>query len=165
MKRLTLVRHGKSSWRDPGRDDFDRPLNKRGKHDAPLMGKRLAARESRPELLLSSPARRARQTAKLLCWALELPEERLILVDGIYEAGSETLLDVVRSLDDCWQHALLVGHNPGITELGNLLADCGIEHFPTCGVLCLDFAVEVWTDVAPGAGYLVFFDYPKKHFL
>jgi phosphohistidine phosphatase len=162
LKRLTLVRHAKSSWKDPELTDFDRPLSKRGKRDAPLMGERLAGRDSRPELILSSPAKRARKTAKLMARKLELAADRLILEAEIYEAEPEALLKVIRGLDDRWAHVLLIGHNPGLTELGNLLADCGIENIPTCGALCLDFAAESWRSLGPQSGTLVFYDYPKK---
>jgi phosphohistidine phosphatase len=163
LKRLTLVRHAKSSWKDPELTDFDRPLSKRGKQDAPRMGERLAGRDSRPELILSSPAKRARKTAKLMARKLELAAaDRLILVMEIYEAEPEALLKVIRGLDDRWAHVLLIGHNPGLTELGNLLADCGIENIPTCGALCLDFAAESWRSLGPQSGTLVFYDYPKK---
>jgi phosphohistidine phosphatase len=162
MKRLTLVRHAKSSWKDPELTDFDRPLNKRGKQDAPLMGERLAALEQRPELLVSSPAKRASKTARLIARELKIPDEQLIFKPEIYEAEPDALLEVVRGLDDRWEHVLLVGHNPGLTDLGNLLADCGIENIPTCGVLCLDFDAEGWQSLGPKSGILVFYDYPKK---
>jgi phosphohistidine phosphatase len=162
MKRLTLVRHAKSSWKDSELADFDRPLAKRGKKDAPDMGERLASRALRPEIIISSPAKRARQTVKLIARKLELPEERLILEAKVYEAEPGVLLEVVRGLDERWEHALLVGHNPGLTELANLLADCGIDNIPTCGVVCLDLAAKDWKGIGPGAGTLVFFDYPKK---
>jgi phosphohistidine phosphatase len=161
MKRLTLLRHAKSSWKDPELADFDRPLNKRGKRDAPLMGERLAGRDQRPELIISSPARRARKTAKLIARELEIPDDRLILAMEIYEAEPETLLKVVRGLDDRWEHVLLIGHNPGLTELGNLLADCGMDNIPTCGVLCLDFDAENWKSLGAKSGTLIFYDTPK----
>lgn len=162
MKRLTLVRHAKSSWKDPELADFDRPLSKRGKQEAPLMGTRLAAMEQQPELLVSSPAKRAKKTARLIAQELQFADERLLFRPEIYEAEPETLLNVVRGLDDCWQHVLLVGHNPGLTELGNLLAACGIENIPTCGVLCIDFDAVSWRNIGPGSGTLVYYDTPKK---
>lgn len=162
MKRLTLTRHAKSSWKEPELADFDRPLSKRGKQDAPRMGERLAARDQPPELLVSSPAKRAKKTARLIARELRLPEERLLFRMEIYAAELDVLLEVVRGLDDRWQHVLLIGHNPGLSELGNLLADRGIEDIPTCGALCLEFAVENWKSIAAGSGTLVFYDYPKK---
>ena len=162
MKRLTLVRHAKSSWKDPERADFDRPLNKRGKQDAPRMGERLAARGERPDLILTSPARRARKTAKEIARKIGLPGEHLVLEAKIYEAETEALLEVVRNLDDRWEGVLLVGHNPGLTDLVNLLGNCGIENLATCGVLRIDFDVETWRSIGPGSGAVVFYDYPKR---
>jgi len=162
MKRLTLVRHAKSSWKDAELADFERPLTKRGKHDAPLMGKRLAARGLRPELIVSSPARRARKTAKLIAKELDLPEDRVVFEAEIYEAEPEVLLEIVHRLDDRCEQVLLVGHNPGFTELGNLLAGCDIENIPTCGVLGIDFAVGCWKEIGPGSGTMAFYDYPKN---
>lgn len=162
MKRLILVRHAKSSWKDSALTDFDRTLSKRGKKDAPLLGERLAAMDQRPELLVSSPARRAKKTARLIAQELHLADDRLLFKPEIYEAEPETLLEVVRGLDDCWQLVLLVGHNPGLTELGNLLGGCGIANIPTCGVLCIDFDVVSWRNIGPGSGTLVYYDTPKK---
>lgn len=162
MKRLTLVRHAKSSWKDVELADFDRPLNKRGKGDAPRMGERLARRGLHPDLLLSSPARRARQTAEAIAAQLRLDPTVLRFSAPIYEADPEALLELIRGCEERWQHLLLVGHNPGLTELGNLLADCGIDNLPTCALLVIDFEVSSWRQVAPGAGALLLYDYPKN---
>ncbi|BCR06821.1 phosphoglycerate mutase [Desulfuromonas versatilis] len=162
MKRLTLIRHGKSSWKDPDLDDIERPLNKRGKQDAPLMGERLARRGHLPDIILSSPAKRARKTAEAIAEKLGIPSSKQILERAIYAAEPSELLALVRRLEEDWQHVFLVGHNPGFTELGNLLADCGLDNLPTCGVLCLDFDVPTWKEVAPHGGTLVFLDYPKN---
>jgi len=162
MKHLTLVRHAKSSWKNPELADFNRPLNERGKRDAPRMGKRLAARNLRADIIVSSPARRARKTAKWMARELAVSDERIVWEPAIYAAETQTLLEVVRSLDNRWAHVLLVGHNPELTELGNLLADCGIETIPTCGVLCLDFDAKAWQNLGPNSGTLIFFDFSKK---
>jgi phosphohistidine phosphatase len=98
----------------------------------------------------------------LIARELELPDDRLILEAKIYEAEPAVLLEVVRGLDDRWAHVLLVGHNPGLTELGNLLADCGIENIPTCGVLCLAFDAQSWESLGTRSGTLIFYDYPKN---
>lgn len=162
MKRLTLVRHAKSSWKDAELADFDRPLNKRGEGDAPRMGERLARRGLQPELLLSSPARRARQTAEAIAAALRVDSAALRFSPAIYEASPAALLELIRGCEERWQHLLLVGHNPGLTELGNLLAGCGIDNLPTCAVLVIDFEISNWRQVAPGAGALFLYDYPKN---
>ncbi|MHB1400550.1 MAG: SixA phosphatase family protein [Trichloromonadaceae bacterium] len=162
MKRLTLVRHGKSSWKDPEVADFGRPLNKRGERDAPRMGERLAQRGLRPDLLLSSPAKRTRQTAEALAEKLQLAPEQLRFDGEIYEAEPSGLLEVIRGLEEAWGHVLLVGHNPGLTELGNLLADCGLDNLPTCGLLVIDFDLPSWQQVVPKSGVLTLYDYPKN---
>ena len=162
MKRLTLVRHGKSSWKDADLADFDRPLNKRGERDAPRMGECLYRRNLRPDLILSSPAQRARQTAEALVETLKLAPEQLRFDASIYEAEPADLLKLIRSFEEEWQHVLLVGHNPGLTELGNLLADCGLDNLPTCGVLVIDSDCSSWRQVAPRGGSLALFDSPKK---
>ncbi|PLX82828.1 MAG: phosphohistidine phosphatase [Desulfuromonas sp.] len=162
MKRLLLVRHAKSSWDDPDLADIDRPLNKRGKRDAPTMGRRLAERGIAPGLIVSSPAKRARRTALLLAEEIAYPEETIALDERIYEASAAELLDVIRGFDDAQDTALLVGHNPGLTELGNLLTGAGIANIPTCGILCAELRGTSWKELAAGATILSFFDYPKR---
>lgn len=162
MKRLTLLRHAKSGHKDGSVPDFDRPLSRRGKEDAPEMGRRLAARGDPPDAVVTSPAKRARKTAEKVARALGFPEDAIREDSRIYDAGVGTLVEVLRDLDDTWGHVLLVGHNPGFTELANLLGGLAIENVPTCGVVCLDLAEATWRRVAEGAGTLVFRDSPKQ---
>jgi phosphohistidine phosphatase len=156
------VRHAKSSWKDPTLDDFDRPLKKRGKRDAPRMGERLAARGVRPDRIVSSPARRARDTAAAVAAELGWDEGAIELDERIYGASVIALLEIVRDLDDDDAHVMLVGHNPGLTDLANVLTGEEIENVPTAGVVDVTFTAESWRDVAPGGGALVDFDYPKR---
>ena len=163
MKRLTLVRHAKSSWADSDLADFDRPLNDRGERDAPKMAKRLRKRSMEPDVLLSSSALRARTTATILADGMHIPNERLIMVPQLYLANVPELLTVLKSQSPTHQHAMLVAHNPGLTELGNYLGESlSIDNIPTCGVLCLDFAIDKWEELSPQQGQLVFFDFPKN---
>ncbi|MFP7753051.1 SixA phosphatase family protein [Thermodesulfobacteriota bacterium B35] len=162
MKRLLLCRHAKSSWKDPSLTDRQRPLNRRGKRDAPLMGEWLATRGVRPDAVVSSPARRARKTAKHLARKLGYPPARIRIVEAIYGATPGVLLDCIREFDPAWEQVLMVGHNNEFTVLANILGDLEIGNVPTCGVVCLDFAVASWQDAGEGGGILVFFDYPKK---
>ncbi|NOQ47451.1 MAG: histidine phosphatase family protein [Desulfobulbaceae bacterium] len=161
MKRLLLCRHGKSSWKDLGLEDFDRPLNKRGKRDAPGMGKILVRREIRPDLIVSSPAKRARKTAQHLARELEYPKKRIVYMGAIYGADPDDLLTCIHSFDDRFDQVIMVGHNPGFTLLANILGNLSIFNVPTCGIVALDFAVAAWQDVGRKEGDLVFFDYPK----
>lgn len=162
MKQLILVRHAKSSWQQPELDDFERPLNHRGERDAPVMGERLARSGLRPELILSSPARRARATAEVLADRLGLAPAQVRFEAGIYEAAPEDLLRLIRSREESLGRLLLVGHNPGLLELGQLLAPEAPDRFPTCAVLALAFEVASWRQIAPRGGRLLWYDFPKN---
>ena len=162
MKTLTLVRHAKSSWNHPGLADFERPLNKRGERDAPTMGSRLAARNIQPQIIVSSPAVRALTTAKVIASALGYQSAEIITDERIFHAYSNQLLDVIRDFDASLQHVMLVGHNPGLTDLVEQLAQAGISNIPTCGIVILDFSIDHWRDVIDGAGEMLLFDYPKN---
>jgi len=162
VKRLTLVRHGKSGQKDGSLPDFERPLSRRGKEDAPEMGRRLAARGVIPDALVTSPAKRARKTAEKIARALDFPKDEIRDDSRVYDAGVGTLISVLRDFDDAWDHVLLVGHNPGFTDLANLLGGLAIDNVPTCGVVCLDLADTSWQKAAEGSGTLVFFDFPKN---
>jgi phosphohistidine phosphatase len=162
MKRLTLIRHAKSSWKDAFLLDMDRPLNKRGQRDAPVMGKRLAARESRPDLIISSPATRALTTAEAIAAEIEYPVEEIVVGERMYGADVAEWLQIIRGLDDSWDHVMCCGHNPGLTDLVNALSPYAIDNIPTCGVVELAFDTDTWTDVGRIEPTQVHFDYPKK---
>lgn len=162
MKTLTLVRHAKSSWKHPGLADFERPLNKRGRHDAPRMGLRLSAHNIRPRQIISSPAVRALTTAEVIASAIGYQPEEIIIDERIFHAHSEQLLDVIRNLDASHHHVMLVGHNPGLTDLVEQLALAGITNIPTCGIVVLGFSIDRWQDLYDGSGGMLLFDYPKN---
>jgi phosphohistidine phosphatase len=162
MKRLTLVRHAKSSWKNPALADSDRPLSGRGKQDAPRMGAFLASQGLVPDVILASPARRASKTAQLLAAAVPAAAERILLDPALYEASAEALLERVRALDETWQHVLLVGHNPGLTALANSLARAGLDNLPTCGILVVDLAIDTWRAADAGCGRTVLYAVPKE---
>ncbi len=162
MKTLYLVRHGKSSWKDASLPDHDRPLNKRGEQDASRMGKRLRHRRPKPEVILSSPAVRAKRTAKILATAIGSPKSGIIVDDLIYAAEPEGLVSVIRGLDNAVDCVMLVGHNPALTQLVNSLAHCDIANVPTCGLAVLEFRINSWHDIDRVRAELLDFDYPKK---
>lgn len=162
MKRLYLLRHAKSSWKHPDLSDFERPLNERGKRDAPVMGKRLKEMQIQPDLILSSPAKRAHKTAKIIAKEIDFPKKQIVTDESIYAAGVSTLLDLIRKIDDSFRQVILIGHNPGFTDLANYLTNAQLDNIPTCGIFCTDFDIQSWKDVAEGKGTFVFFDYPKK---
>jgi phosphohistidine phosphatase len=162
MKLLTLIRHAKSSWKDIELADHERPLNKRGKRDAPEMGHRLAAIDFAPDLVISSHARRARSTAKTIIAELRLAP-KLRIEPRVYLSGTNELLQLIHELDEELHHVALVGHNPDFTDLSSILGRADIENVPTCGVVRLELDVATWREVDRGCGRLIDFDYPKRH--
>lgn len=161
MKKLTLIRHAKSDWNSAVASDFDRPLNRRGNKAAPLMAARILERGSVPDLLVSSPARRASETVELLGHELDLPQEQIVFQEDIYEATPATLVTIVRHLPES-EHIALIGHNPGLSELGLWLCPQAPEWLPTCAVLELELAIDNWSAVTPGCASLLCYDFPKK---
>jgi phosphohistidine phosphatase len=163
VKRLILVRHAKSSWKDERARDVDRPLAGRGKRDAPRMAKRLKARQAAPQLMLASHARRALETAKLLAAELDYDVADLEIDENLYLASPDAILSVVARLDDELACVLLVGHNPGLTELVNrLLPSFALDNVPTSGVVAVDFDVTTWREAASAQAKLAYYDYPSN---
>lgn len=159
-KQLLLVRHGKSDWGNIDLKDFDRPLNKRGKENAPEMAERLVNRDFKFDLMVSSPAKRAKSTAKFFAEAYQIND--IIFDESIYEANTNTLLNVVNGLDNAAEKVIMFGHNPGFTDFANELSDAGIYNIPTAGMVLMSFPFDSWKMVSRGTGELVFFDYPKN---
>ena len=168
MKRLTVLRHAKSSWGDPDLDDFDRPLNDRGWEAARRIGRELQRRQVRFDLVLASPAVRVRET-------LDGVQERFAFEGPIhfdqrlYLAGEELLLTIVHELPDSAGSALLVGHNPGLQELVLKLAPEGErehrrvqEKFPTAALAMTDLPALSWRDVETGSGWLAELILPRE---
>lgn len=161
-KQLVLVRHGKSDWAASGVADFDRPLNHRGNKNAPEMAERMSKRDLIPELLVSSPAKRALTTAKHFAESWNIPKESILKEPSIYEANTNALLAVVNRLDRQYNRVALFGHNPGLTDFLNYLADAHIYNLPTASVVYIDFPFDDWSLVSHHTGSLWLFDYPKN---
>lgn len=161
MKTLTLVRHAKSSWKQAGLSDFERPLNRRGERDAPAMGRHLASIGLVPDVIVSSPAVRALATARALADALGRAPV-LVEEPAVYAADAAELLHVVRAIGTEVEHAFLVGHNPGMAELLDALTGATPEKFVTCGVAVVELDAASWRRTAPGVGKLVRFMAPKS---
>lgn len=144
MKTLLLLRHAKSSWKDTELDDHDRPLNKRGKRDAPRMGKLLVEENLVPDLIVSSSAKRTRRTAELVAEAADYRGETRLTGD-LYEANAERLLAAIQVVPHHVSRLLLIGHNPGLEEL--LEAISGAYHpLSTAALAWLEVPVEAWRD-------------------
>jgi phosphohistidine phosphatase len=144
VKTLFLVRHAKSSRDEPALPDKDRPLNDRGKRDAPNMGKRLAKRDVAPDLILSSPAKRALETARIIAKKLDYKLADIVVDERLYATGSNDLLDVIRKLGAKPKTVMLFGHNPELTELAHRLST-KITRLPTCAVAEFKFDAKSWS--------------------
>jgi len=160
MKTLLLLRHAKSSWDDPALRDFERPLNERGLRAAPLMGRFISKRKLRPDLVLSSPAERARQTAGLVLEAARLTAP-VRFDERIYEATAARLVEVVSQIEESVETALLVGHNPGMEELIGLLTG-ETRRMPTAALARLALDTDKWAKLREGAARLEELTKPKE---
>ena len=161
MKILTLVRHAKSSWEDSKISDRERPLNKRGEHDAPMMGKRVVAAGIRPSLILSSPAVRAWTTAKIIAQEIGYPREFLQRENSLYLASLDNIIDVLIAQDAEFNSVMIVGHNPGLTIFANYLSPGLTDNLPTAGVVSVGFEQDDWDLHAAPKTELLTYDYPK----
>lgn len=161
-KLLVLIRHAKSSWSDQSLSDYDRPLNKRGKRDAPFMAEQMRKREGvRPDLFLSSPAKRARKTAKHIAAAMSYPVASIVFMRELYLADEDDLFETVAQTDEAVKTLFLVGHNYGLTDLADVLTGADIDNVPTAGIVGIEITKK-WKEMRRGEGKLLFFDYPKK---
>lgn len=163
MKTVWFIRHAKSSWDHPSLRDFDRPLNHRGQRDAPVMARFLREKGLSPELLLSSPALRALQTARYFASAFDIPDIRE--EPRIYEADPSTVLSIVQALEDSKQMVFVFGHNPAFHQLANGFAGEALPNVPTCGIFRVDADVAHWRDFSYATGKRTAFFYPKQFHL
>lgn len=164
MKKLFLIRHGKSSWSNPDLQDFDRPLNKRGIRDAPFMAKMLVGKGIKADQIVTSPANRAISTARQFASEQDINQEDLVIQHGIYEAYPELLLKLVREFSDDWETVLMFGHNPGFTYLANMFDGDYIVNIPTCGVVEINADIQKWEDLNGINGRIANFYFPKQYF-
>ena len=161
MKQILLVRHAKSSWDNPSLADFDRPLNDRGKKDAPEIAKRLINRKIKIDRFVSSPAKRAMQTCKAFAKEFDFKKKNIILEPKLYEASEENFYEVIENLKNKWDSVVIVSHNPGITSFANSLTEIKIDDMPTCSVFAIKVDTEKWTNFRTSKKTFWFFDYPK----
>lgn len=161
LKQLLIIRHAKSSWAVVGQDDFDRPLNDRGKHDAPMMAQRLLDRHVPIDLFITSPAKRALSTAKHFVEVYQTGKERLASVRQLYHAYPAVFYEVISEIDDSIRTAAVFSHNPGITAFVNELTGTRIDNMPTCSVFAVKADTPHWKDFAAAKKSFWFFDYPK----
>lgn len=161
MKKIILIRHAKSAWDNPKLNDHDRPLAERGLKDGPKMAKRLKKRGIHPDLMISSTALRAWDTAKFIAKELDYPFEQIVTESSLFHASPHSILKFIRMQKDFNNTILIFGHNPGFTDLITFLGG-DIDNLPTAGQFGFKLKSEHWADLKPEEVEPWFFDFPKK---
>jgi phosphohistidine phosphatase len=161
-KHLILVRHAKSDWGDASLSDFDRPLNGRGKSDAPVMAHRLLDKNIFIDAFISSPANRAKKTAGIFAKEYKRDKDEIIFRDELYGASENVFYDVILTADNKFKSIAIFSHNPGITDFANLLTDTRIDNIPTCGIFAIKADCDKWKNFKEADKKFWFFDYPKN---
>jgi len=163
MKRLYLIRHAKSSWSEPGLEDFQRPLNGRGRNDGAAMAKRFGDAGIIPDLIVASPAVRTRETAKFMAQGTGYAEDAIQYDTHLYLGSFSYHCRLLTALFQQVETLFLIGHNNTMSELAEHLSGRGLGNVPTCGVVALEYTEEIgFVDMA-GMGRLLFFWFPKDH--
>jgi phosphohistidine phosphatase len=160
-KQLLLIRHAKSSWADFSVKDVDRPLNDRGKKDAPAMAKRLLDKGVHIDAFISSPAKRARRTAELFVKEYNGRKENIIFFQSLYLASPPAFFDVITKTNDKLSTIAVFSHNEGITDFANSLTDSRIDDMPTCSIFAVKANIKHWSDFKEAEKQFWFFDFPK----
>ena len=161
MKELLILRHAKSSWDQPWMSDLDRPLNERGKRDAPIMAQKLQDNGGAPQAIICSPAQRTRATAAIFMHSLKLVPEKLNIEPNLYESSTLKVDQIVKELPANIDRVLLVGHNPVLTDWINRYAEYMIDNLPTCGLAWFTFDIDSWQDISFENGKLQHLWFPK----
>jgi phosphohistidine phosphatase len=162
VKTLLIIRHAKSDQSFFG-NDFERPLNERGKKDAPVIAKRLLDRNIAIDAFVASPAKRAKKTAELFCETYKKKEENIIFISALYHAPADVFYEVIKQLDDIFNTVAIFAHNPGISYFVNgLVADLRIDNMPTCAVFAIQSDISSWKEFRKAKKEFLFFDYPKN---
>ena len=163
MKKLVIVRHGKSSWNNPHISDYDRPLNDKGLHDAPAMAEYLKTKNMKFDFLVSSPAVRAKATAEIFAKVLEIEPQSIVFDKGLYLATTQKLFDIIMSFDNKLKCGVIFGHNPGLTDFVNsVIYRAYIDEISTSGVVLLELDSKNWVDIFIKPSKLVEYINPKK---
>lgn len=161
QKTLLIIRHAKAKEIKIGQADFERKLSKKGIGHANTMANILEEIQVKPDKIYASPAQRTKMTAEIFAETLQHSLDNLVFKKDIYEASSNTLLDIVTNFDDHVQVAFIVGHNPGVTLLADDLTEAGVDFIPTCGMALITFEIDSWRMVSRGLGSLVWLKKPK----
>lgn len=162
MKTLILVRHAKSDWEHEGLSDIERPLNERGKKDAPEMAERLRKKGIKIDSFISSPAKRAFRTARFFAKEFDVDKDDIQTVQALYGALSSQFEQVVATQKDKDDVIAVFSHNPGITDYANSLCNVHTDNIPTCGMFAVQADVDKWSEFTNAEKNFLFYDYPKN---
>jgi phosphohistidine phosphatase len=163
MKTILLVRHAKSNWDNFSLTDAERPLNERGKKNAPEMAARLLQKNIPIDSFLSSPAKRALTTAKFFVEVYARDAGEIIVIPELYLANKAAFTQTIINAPESSASIALFSHNSGITDFANSLTDARIDHMPTCGVFAVKCPIDSWSSFKAGENEFYFFDYPKSY--
>ncbi len=162
MKTIFLIRHAKSSWDNPAMRDFERPLNERGLRDAPFMADVLKKTGAEPDLIVTSPAKRAATTAGFFGRAFGINEADFQVEQTIYAAEPRDISDIIAGLPESVETVLIFGHNPTFTDVANGFSKKWIENVPTCGIVRIEGAVEKWAEFSSENASVTAVFFPKQ---
>ena len=146
MKKLIILRHGKSDWSMEDEDDFDRKLTNKGENNAAEIALFVIKKEGKPDLIFSSNARRAADTARIFAVNSEIDSANILFDNHLYLASGTSVLRLIKSMDDKVNFLLIVGHNPGLTDLINQLG-VRLDNLPTASGLCFYFETDSWQQI------------------
>jgi len=163
IKQVLLIRHAKSDWNNPSLSDFDRPLNSRGKRDAPIMAKRLLDKKIDIDLFISSPAKRAKRTASAFAKEFDFKKKEIVFLGNLYGAEVDIFEEEIKNIDNAFDSIAIFAHNPGLTDFANRLTDVRIDNIPTCSVFAVKIHTNHWTDFKEAKKDFWFFDQPKEN--
>jgi len=162
MKTLFIARHAKSSWDHPGLEDYQRPLLEKGKKRSKYVIDYLLQMKVKTDLIISSHAVRAKETAKIIAGALNYPEDKILISKEIYFGNTDKLFNHFYDLPDDVDSLFMVGHNPTFTSFANYFLDQKIDNLPTSGIVCIDFDTNSWENILEAPRTTRFVISPKK---
>lgn len=163
MKTLYIIRHAKSSWGDFTLPDFERPLNDRGKKDAPMMAQFLLDKNINIDVFISSPAKRAFKTCEIFSRVFQKESSAIVRIDDLYHAPSSVFFEQIKKIDPAHNSAAIFSHNPGITDFVNEIeVGVTIDNMPTCAIFSFQINSEHWSDISSAEKTFLFFKYPKS---
>ena len=160
MKKLILVRHSKSSWKDLSLIDFHRPLNNRGKSDGPIMSRYLSSKINKIDFLHSSSSVRTFETSKFFISKIEF--KNIKYDDNLYHCSAQSIIHLIKNYPEHHNTVMIIAHNPGLTNLINMITNINLDNLPTTGIANIDFDCDSWNNISIENSNLVDLKFPKQ---